>query len=469
MKTHITSLLFILITSLLGACRLSKDLAAPGPELPAAFRSSEASDSSAGRIPWREFFTDPALQALIDSAILRNYDMQVAEKNIEQSKLVLKQTKWGYTPNVNLQATGNLSRPSDNSLNGISLNQFLGASHIEDFTAAANLSWEADIWGKVRNQQRSARAGYEQSAEARKALQTRLVAAIAQGYYNLLMLDAQLDVAQKNLAPNDSTLDIIRLQYDAGQVTLLAVQQAEAQRLNAAQLVPQFTQEILVQENALSVLAGTLPRRTDRSAPLRTLALPSMPPAGIPADLLSQRPDVRSSELALTIANAQTGIAKANLYPALTITATGGVNAFKLSNWFSVPASLFGTVAGGIVQPLLAQRRLQTQYKLAQLEREKTVLRFRQTVLTAVGEVSDALARAGQSAEQYELVSKQVETLQAAIGNASLLFQSGMATYLEVITAQSNLLQRELALSQIRRSQLGASVELYRALGGGWR
>jgi multidrug efflux system outer membrane protein len=469
MKTHIISLLSLLTISLLSACGVSKDLKTPAPELAATFRNAEASDSSAGRLPWREFFTDPALRNLIDSALVRNYDMQVAEKNIEQSRLIFRQTKWGYTPNVNLQVAANSSNPSDNSLNGISLNQFLGTTHIEDFTAGANLSWEADIWGKVRNQKRSAFAAYEQTAEARNALQTRLVAAVAQGYYNLLMLDAQLDVAEKNLALNDSTLQIIRLQYDAGQVTVLAVQQTEAQRLTAAQLVPQFTQEVLIQENALSVLTGRLPQRAERNGSLATTTLPAMLPSGVPADLLSQRPDVRSSELALTIANAQTGITKANLYPSLVITASGGVNAFKLSNWFNIPASLFGTVAGGIVQPLLAQRRLRTQYKLSLVEREKTVLRFRQTVLTAVGEVSDALARAGQTAEQYTLVAKQVETLQSAIGNANLLFQNGMATYLEVITAQSNLLQRELALSQIRRGQLSASVELYRALGGGWQ
>jgi len=470
MKNHITSLLLLSTITLLSACGISKDITTPKTDLPAAFRNDAAGDTaSAGNISWKEFFTDPALQSLIDSAIERNYDMQLAAKNIEQSNLVMRQTKWGYAPNLSLQANASTNRPSDNSLNGLSLNQFLGTPHIEDYTAALNLSWEADIWGKVYNQKRSALAVYQQTREARKALQTRLVAMIAQGYYNLLMLDAQLDVAEKNLQLNDSTLRIIRLQYNAGQVTALGVQQAEAQRLTAAQLVPQFRQEILVQENALSILAGQLPARTNRTTSLNEVALSTNLSAGIPSDLLSRRPDVKSSELELTVANAQTGIAKANLYPALVITASGGVNAFKFSNWFSLPASLFGTVAGGLVQPVLQQRKLQTQYHLAQIEREKAVLRFRQTVLNAVGEVSDALARMEQLNSRYTIAAERVHTLQSAISNADLLFQNGMATYLEVITAQANLLQSELELSTVKRSQLSASVDLYRALGGGWK
>jgi multidrug efflux system outer membrane protein len=396
--------------------------------------------------------------------------MQIAVKNIEASELLFKQVKWNYTPQVNLNVTANTNRPSDNSLNGLSLSQFnVGTKHIEDYSANLGLSWEADIWGKIRNQSKTALAQYLQTTEAKKAIQTNIVAGVSQGYYNLLMLDAQLNIAQKNVKLNDSTLRIIRLQFDAGQVTSLAVQQAEAQRLAAAQLVPQFEQNISIQENALRILTGSLPDRIERSNTLDNIQVADNLPSGLPSAIVSRRPDVKTAELALNIANAQVGIAKANMYPTLTITASGGVNSFKSSNWFNIPASLFGTVAGGITQPLFNRKRLKTQYEVAKVDREKTVLQFRQSVLNAVGEVSDALVTIQKLKEQQLVAANRVTTLQQATGNANLLFRNGMATYLEVITAQGNVLQSELELASIKRAQLSAVSNLYRSLGGGWR
>lgn len=470
MRKLIMSLLWLSIITI-SACKVTKDTVAPQPQLPTTFRSSKAEDTttSIAEIPWKNFFSDPALQRLIDSAIIKNYDMQLAIKNIEIADQLLRQSKWGYAPDVSLQVTASTIRPSNNSLNGISLKQFLGTTHIEDYTAAVGVSWEADIWGKVRNQKGAALANYLQTAEAKKALQTRLVADIAQGYYNLLMLDAQMEVAKKNLALNDSTLRIIRLQFDAGQVTALGIQQAEAQRLTAAQLIPELNQYILIQENALSVLAGQLPDKKERTAALRDAVMPSTLSAGYPAAILRQRPDIKSSELQLVVANAQVGIAKANLYPALRITASGGINAFRVSNWFAMPASLFGSVAGAITQPILQKKQLQTQYNIAQLNREKTVIEFRQTVLNAVGEVSDALAQIEQLSSRYKVAADRVIILQTAVNNANQLFKNGLANYLEVITAQANLLQSELEVNSIKQQQLVAAVELYRALGGGWK
>lgn len=460
----------LVLLLLLSACKVSRDIATPNPGLPLSFRNSTSDDSSSiGDLPWQNLITDADLQQLIDSALAKNYDLQLMEQNIQAAQLVLKQSKWGYVPDLRLQIAAGSSRPSDNSLNGISASQFLKTTHVEDFTAGLNLSWEADIWGKVRNQKRSAKAVYQQTGEVKKALQTRIVSSVAQGYYNLLMLDAQINIARRNVALNDSTLRILRLQYDAGQVTTLAVQQAEAQQLAAAGLVPQLEQEITIQENALSVLAGRLPRALARNTTLDQATLPSDLSAGIPSSMVSRRPDVRNAELALTVANAKVGIAKAGMYPTLSITAGGGVNSFKADNWFNIPASLFGTVAGGISQPLVMRRQLKTQYELAKIDREKSVIQFRQTVLGAVGEVSDALVRLEKLNDQQAIARKRVATLQGAIGNANMLFTSGMATYLEVITAQGNLLQSELELATLKRAQLSAAIELYRSLGGGWR
>lgn len=452
------------------ACKVSKDIAVPNVQLPDTYRSGHAGDTAGiAAIQWKTFFTDVKLQALIDSAIINNHDMQIAVENIEAARLILKQSRLGYLPEVKLQATGSVNRPSDNSLNGLSLSQFLGKSYVEDYTLGAVLSWEADIWGKIRNQKAKALAGYLQTAEAKKMLQTNLVAYIASGYYNLLMLDEQVAIAKKNLLLNDSTLAIIQLQFNAGQVTALGIQQAEAQRLVAAQLVPQLEQAILLQENALSVLTGVLPAPISRSGTISNVSLSDDHAAGIPAALLQNRPDVRTRELALAIANANTGIARANMYPSLSITAAGGINAFKASNWFNLPASLFANAAGNLVQPLFQKKQLRTQYELAKIEREKTVIQFRQTVLTAVGEVSDALARADKLKEQREIATVRVAALQKAIGNADLLFKNGMATYLEVITAQSNVLQAELEQAVLKKQQLDATIELYRSLGGGWK
>jgi NodT family efflux transporter outer membrane factor (OMF) lipoprotein len=352
---------------------------------------------------------------------------------------------------------------------GLSSKQFLGTTHVEDFSANIALSWEADIWGKIKNQRAGALAGYLQTAEAKKAIQTNIVAIVSQGFYNLLMLDAQLSIARKNMALNDSTLSIIRLQFTAGQVTALAIQQAEAQQLSAAALVPQLEQNITIQENALSILAGELPDRIQRNVLLGQVNIADNLSAGVPSEMVSRRPDVKGFELALIRANAQVGITKANMYPTLSITASGGINSFRTSNWFNIPASLFGAVAGGITQPLFQKKQLTTAYEIAKVEREKTVILFRQSVLNAVGEVSDALVRIEKLQAGKSIAIQRVNTLQKAITNADLLFRTGMADYLEVITAQANVLQSELELAAITREQVSAKVELYRSLGGGWK
>ena len=467
----------LILTLAFSACKVSKDVATPTPEVPTDFNTTARTTTAAtgtdsagiAALPWKDLFTDPSLQQLIDSAIIRNYDMQLALKNIESARLVLGQSKLGYLPEVNLNVAASISRPSDNSLNGISLSQFLKKKHLEDYSANVGLSWEADIWGKIRNRQASALASYLQTEEARKAVQTDIVANVSQGYYNLLMLDAQLAIARRNLSLNDSTLRIIRLQFDAGQVTALGIQQAEAQEKVAAGLVPQLEQEILLQENALSILAGQLPANIARNTTLDQVPVKEDISTGIPTAMVSRRPDVRTSELALTIANANVGIAKANMYPALTITATGGLNSFKASNWFNIPASLFGVVGGGITEPLFRRRELKTQFELAKIDRERSVIQFRQSVLVAVGEVSDALGKIEKLKEQQTIVASRVNTLQQATSNANMLFRNGLATYLEVITAQSNVLQSELELASLKREQLDAVVGLYKSLGGGWK
>ncbi len=467
MKTYIS---FVLLLLVLSSCGISKNILLPTKDLPLNFRNILKPDSnSIGKLPVNDFFSTPAIHNLIDSALVRNLDIQLALKNIDASALILKKAKLGNLPEINLQITANTTNPSANSLNGLSASQFLKTSHIEDFNANLALSWEADIWGKISRQKDAAYAGYLQSAEAKKAIQTHIVAAIANGFYRLLMLDAQLNVAQRNVELNNNTLKMIKMQFDAGQLTSLGIQQAEAQLLKASQLIPQLNQEITIQENALSALTGRFPTAIERATTLEELTIPEELATGVPSTMLSIRPDVKDVELGLTIANAKVGIANAKLYPSLIISANGGLNAFKASNWFNIPASLFGVVGGGITQPIFQRGALKTQFELSKIERDQSVLRFRQVVIAAVVEVANEQAKIVNLKDEYLIAQQRVKILQVAVKNSDLLFKSGMANYLEVITAQGNLLQGELDLTNLKTAQLNASVGLYRALGGGWQ
>lgn len=470
LKISFLSLPALLLLLILPSCNVGKKYQQPELQLPASFQQvSYADTSSVADVEWKKFFTDTTLIRLIDTGITYNHNLLVAINRMDIARRRMAQSKLLQLPDVNFQITGQYNRPSKNSLNGISANSFLGKSHIENYLAIVNLSWEADIWGKIRGQKETAVAEYLQSAEAAKAVQTQLVADIAQGYFNLLMMDRQLDIAKRNLSLSDSFLVATRLLKDAGVVSLLAVEQAESQRQSTSLLIPQLEESVALQENALQLLTGQLPGPLARKSSLSALAIVDDLSAGLPVSIVSRRPDVRSTEMALVAANARAGVAKANMYPALNITAGGGLESFKSSNWFNIPSSLFGLAAGSIVQPVFRRNALKTEYETAKLEREQAVIRFRQQVLVATTEVSNALVQITKLEEQEKIAAAQVDTLNIAGRNARLLFGSDMATYLEVITAQGNALQAELNLASIQRSQLSARVELYRALGGGWK
>jgi outer membrane protein, multidrug efflux system len=460
----------IVLLIVISSCKVSKEYQRPELELPAQFTAvSFADTSSIADIEWKSFFTDATLQALIETGIKNNHDLLMAIKRMDIAQQQVKQAKALQLPELDLNIAAQVSRPSDNSLNGISLKSFLGKSHLENYNANLSLSWEADIWGKIRGRKEVALSQYLQSYEGVKAVQTQLVANIAQGYYNLLMLDKQLEVARKNLLLSDSFLTATRLLKDAGTVNALAVQQAESQKQSTELLIPQFEQNIAIQENALQVLTGKLPATVSRSGSLDALPVAQNLSTGLPVAMVSRRPDVRSDELALQAANAEVGIAQASMYPALNLTAGGGLESFKASNWFNIPNSLFGLAAGSIAQPIFKRRQLKTQYEVAKLERENAVIKFRQSVLIATSEIMNALVQNDKLAQQYQIATGQVDTLRRAVSNAQLLFKSDLANYLEVITAQGNALEAELNLAAIRREQLSAVVELYRSLGGGWR
>jgi NodT family efflux transporter outer membrane factor (OMF) lipoprotein len=458
--------IFPLLLSL-AACRVGRNYERPAVPLPATFTATgdtlSIADSSR-----TQFYSDPLLIRLIDTAVINNYDLLTALTRIANAGQEVRRAKAAFAPMIEAQVGANTGIYGKNTINGISDEAFLGKDHLEDYSVSATLSWEVDVWGKIRRQKEAALAEYLKSREGERAVQTTLVSDIAQGYYNLQMLDAQLEIARHSLALGDSILDMTRLEKNAGDVTQLAVEQADAQRQAAALLVPQLLQGISLQENALHILTGTLP---GSPIPRQALvhALPVSLAVGLPAALLSRRPDVRAAEMELVAANARVGAAQANLYPVLSITAGGGLDAFKASNWFSIPNSLFGLLGGALAEPILNGRALRTQYEESKIAREQAVIAFRQSVLNAVGEVSDALVSYQRLMEQERIAATRTETLRQAIAHAQLLFKSGLANYLEVITAQGNYLASELDYASIQRQQLSSRVELYRALGGGWQ
>lgn len=460
----------LVVSGYLSSCAVQK-YKQPELNLPQTFRSEEEQPDTLGiaKVSYRDFFKDPVLVALIDKAMQQNNDLKVALKQIEFASLGYRQSKWGYAPKIDATVLGaNVTRPSDNSIQGLQMGQF-GLTHAEDFNASVNLSWEADIWGKIKGAKEQALADYLQTQEAAKAVKTRLVAEVVTGYYNLLMLDKQLEITKENLSFADSTLFIVKKQYELGMITSLAVQQQQMTKDQILKSIPVIESSISTQENALSILTGTMPDKIARQASLDNIQDPDNLSAGIPTQMLAFRPDVKSSELNFRKSISAIHVAKVSMYPALNITAQGGLNSFKSSNWFNIPGSLFGIIGGTLVQPILNGRQLKTKYEQSKISSEQAELNFKQSVLSAVGEVSDALVRIQKLQEQQVVAESLVKQAEEAVANSLTLYRYNEVTYLEVIVAQTNKLQIELDLASIKTQRLNAITTLYRSVGGGWQ
>jgi NodT family efflux transporter outer membrane factor (OMF) lipoprotein len=456
----------LLATIGLSACSPVKEYRRPDAQLPAAYPGPESAGREMASVPYRQFFADPDLIELIDSAVASNQDLLIAMKNIDYAGKTLDVAKLWFLPEATISASADYSRASENS-SAASKNQERTS---RNYTAQMNVSWELDIWAKLHNAKKAAVAEYLRSTDAARAVRTTLVASVAQGYWNLRMLDEQIEITKRNIALAETTLSMMRLQYDAGNVTSLAVDQQQSQLLAAKLALPKLEASRTAQENALAILAGRMPgtpiRRSRGAAPF---VMPSGLGAGVPLALLSNRPDVRAAEASLMEAHALTGVSKAMMYPSLSVTAQGGLNAIETSKWFSTPGSLFETVRGNLLQPVFQHGQLKAQYEQSKIRRDQAELTFRQTLLKAVGEVSNALTQVDKTGEEEKIAVERVAALRKATGNSRLLFSSGMATYLEVIATESSLLQSELELADVQRSRLAAIADLYRAVGGGWR
>lgn len=406
-----------------------------------------ADTTSLADISWQDFFTDPVLKEWIKTGLDHNTDLKVAQLKVKEAEAVLMSARGAFLPGVtaSFEATGTLGGASGTSL-------------------TLTPSWEADIFGSLTNAKRRSAAALEQSIAYRQAVQTQLVATIANTYYTLLMLDEQLRVSQRtydNWNENIRTMEALKR---AGKTNEAAVLQAKSNRLNVEGSMLQLEQQILETENSFSALVGITPT-TIRRGHLDEQNFPIELSFGVPADLLARRPDVHQAEMALAQAFYATNQARSAFYPKLNLSGALGWTAAGVS----VDAvSVIAGIGASLAQPVFAKRSLKANLKKAEAQQEVALHQFRQSILDAGVEVNNALIQWNTAMEKYEVDHKQVVHLQAAVWNTQLLMKHGLTNYLEVLTAQQTLLQAELAEASDKFAQIQGIINLYHALGGGY-
>jgi multidrug efflux system outer membrane protein len=373
-----------------------------------------------------------------------------------------KQGKAGYLPSLNLKATMTHQELARNSQFGSFFN---GA--LDQYELSGSLSWEADIWGKIRSNKRAFEAGYLKTVAAHQAVKTQLISSIAATYYQLLALDAQLDITKKTIETRESSVETIKALKDAGQVTQVAVDQNIAQYNNAKALQVDLEAAIFRTENTLSILLGKAPQRFERSS-LTEQIIESDLKLGVPMTLLRNRPDVMAAEYNLIQSFELTNVARSNFYPSLTLTGSGGFQSLDLSELINTN-SLFANLVGGVAQPIFNQRRIKTQYEVAKAQQEQALLNFKKSLLVAGNEVSNALYSYAAETKKFEFRQNEVEALRNAESNSEELLKNGYATYLDLLTARQSELSAELNVINSKLQQLLSVVNLYEALGGGWK
>ena len=448
------------------SCFVAKDYNRPEAVVNEAnFRTDVIAKDSAtvATVSYKQIFTDGQLQALINQGLQNNLDIRSALQNIAVAEAYAKQGKAGYLPTLSVGPKYTFSESSRNTPFGAMMTD----RSQSQYEVSGNLSWEADIWGKIRSNQRASAATYLQTVEAHKAVKTQIVASIANAYYNLLALDEQKIILDKTLINREQSLETTKALKEAGSVTEVAVNQTEAQLYNVKSLLVDVENGIKLNENVLSVLLGSNPQSISRST-LTAQNINSKLSVGVPAQLLENRPDIKAAEFGLMNAFENVNIANASFYPSLTISATGGLQGIDIDKLFSAQ-SIFATVIGGLTQPLLQQRKIRTQKEVALANQEKALITYKSKILNASKEVSDALYTYDAAVKKADYKQKEYTLYNQAISNSEELLNYGMANYLEVITARDNGLNAELNVVNAKLSSLTSMVDLYRAVGGGWQ
>ncbi len=417
---------------------------------------------SMATVPWEDMFTDPILQGYISEGLVNNIDIRVALQQIIAAEAYVKQGKAGYYPTLSARAQSTHQELSSNSQFGAP-----SGGSVDQFELSGNLSWEADIWGKIRSNKRAFQASYLQTAAAHKAVKTRLIANIASIYYSLVALDEQIDVTERTITTRQNGLETTHALKDAGNVNEVAVQQTEAQVYTAQAILLDLKNQSRLLENTMSILLGEMPMVINRTS-LEDQVIDTELATGVPAQLLSNRPDVIAAEFDLRNAFEMTNVARSNFYPSLTLSANGGLQSLEFDKLFNAN-SLFASLVGGLAQPIFNGRKIRTQYEVSQAQQEQARLNFKQSMLAASKEVSDAMYSYDTATQKIEIKQKEYHAYSLATDYSEQLLDNGLANYLEVLRARENALNSSLDVINAKNNRLQSIVDLYEALGGGWQ
>jgi multidrug efflux system outer membrane protein len=448
---------------LLAGCAVGPKYKRPDANAPQNFRGDTTGlTNSLGDMPWWELFRDETLQALIRSALTNNYDVRIAATRVEQARAVLAENRSIYFPQVTYQGAAGAGR---NVLAGTPYPA--GGTSGTGFDAAVNASWELDLWGRIRRLNESARAQFLATAEVRTNVMLSLIATVASDYFQLLSLDQELQIARDTTNSFGESLKIFSERLRGGVSSKLETSAAEAAEASAAAAVPELERQIMVQENQIRILLGMNPGPIVRNRKLLEELLPPDVPPGLPSRLLERRPDIRQSEQLVRSANAQIGVADADFYPRLSLTALFGQVSPELSLFTSGGANAW-SVAANLAGPLFQGGLLRAQYRQARAAWDETVLEYQSTVLNALQEVSNALIAREKLAQERIEQARAVKAYEEAVHVAQERYTAGQANYYELLQEQQLLYPAENALTETELNQLLAIVQLYRALGGGW-
>ncbi|MDB5159222.1 MAG: rane protein [Mucilaginibacter sp.] len=443
----------------LSACHVTRRYQQPSPGNTKLFRDNNSADTnSIARLHWNQVFTDTLLQQLINEGIRNNIDLQKAYSVTRQAQAYFAQSKLAFYPSLDADAGVSISGSSNP-------NNFTNTSNNRVYSAELTASWEADIWGKLKSAKQAQLASLLQSAANARAVQTALIADIANNYYNLMALDQQLTITEESVKNWQTTVNTMKSLKNADVVTGAAIVQSEASKYAVQVTIPDLKQSIWQSENMINLLLGRVPgpitrSKIDAQQPLKVLT------PGIPAQMLANRPDVMAAEYGFRNAYELTNVARTYFYPAITLTGSGGYSSYF--SFFGV-GSLIGNLTAGLTQPIFNKGTNKARLAAAQEQQQQALLSFRYTVLNAGQEVSNVLMSYQTAEEKATTRISQLDNLGKAVNYTQQLVRYGSANYTEVLTAQQSLLSAQLNSVNDRLQQLQAIVYLYRALGGGWQ
>ncbi len=427
-----------------------------------------------GKVKWRSYFTDENLENLIDIALKNNQELNITLQEIEIAKSEVKARKGEYLPFVGFSAGADLTKSGryTSTGSGEATTDIMPGKETPDplpnYRFALTSSWEIDIWNKLHNAKKAALNRYLGSIEGKNFVITNLIAEIADSYYELLALDNQLEITKQNIDIQTNALKVVKIQKEAARVNELAVRRFEAQILSTQSLQFDIQQQITETENKINFLLGRFPQKIARSSNTFSTITPADIHAGVPSQLLENRPDIKKAEMELIAAKLDIKAAKAKFYPSLGISAGIGYEAFNTKYLLTSPESLLYSIAGDLVAPLINRNAIKAEYLTAGAKQIQAVYNYERTLVNAYVEVANQLSKIQNTAKSYDLKSQQVDALNESVQISNNLFSSARADYMEVLLTQKDALESKFELIETKKQQMNAFVNVYRALGGGW-